>query len=45
MTVSHVDVKIPNKETMEAIKDVETGTNYEDITLKDLKKVLTYSSN
>jgi DNA-damage-inducible protein J len=31
------DVKIPNEETLEAMKDVETGNNYEDITLEDLK--------
>ena len=31
------DVKIPNEETFEAMKDVETGNNYEDISLEDLK--------
>jgi len=31
------DVKIPNDETLEAIRDVETGNNYEDVTLEDLK--------
>ncbi len=32
------NVKIPNDETLQAMKDVETGENYEDITLEDLKK-------
>ncbi|CAA6806082.1 MAG: DNA-damage-inducible protein J [uncultured Sulfurovum sp.] len=32
------DVKIPNDETLQAMKDVETGENYEDVTLEDLKK-------
>lgn len=27
------DIKIPNDETLEAMKDVETGNNYEDVTL------------
>jgi DNA-damage-inducible protein J len=31
------DVKIPNDETLEAMKDVETGNNYEDIALEELK--------
>jgi len=31
------DVKIPNEETLEAMRDVETGNNYEDIVLEDLK--------
>jgi len=31
------DVKIPNNKTLEAMLDVETGNNYEDITLEDLK--------
>jgi len=31
------DVKIPNNETLEAMRDVETGDNYEEITLEDLK--------
>jgi DNA-damage-inducible protein J len=31
------DVKIPNDETLEAMRDVETGDNYEEITLEDLK--------
>ena len=31
------NVKIPNDETLQAMKDVETGENYEDITLEDLK--------
>jgi len=31
------DVKIPNEETLEAMRDVATGNNYEDITLEDLK--------
>lgn len=32
------EVKIPNDETLEAMRDVETGNNYEDITLEDLKR-------
>ncbi len=32
------DLKIPNDETLKAMKDVKTGNNYEDITLDDLKK-------
>ena len=32
------EVKIPNDITLEAMKDVETGENYEDITLEDLTK-------
>ena len=32
------NVKIPNDETLQAMKDVETGENYEDITLEELKK-------
>jgi len=32
------DVKIPNDITLEAMRDVETGANYEDITLEDLAK-------
>jgi len=32
------EVKIPNDITLEAMKDVETGNNYEDITLEDLTK-------
>ena len=32
------EVKLPNAETLEAMKDVATGTNYEDITLEDLTK-------
>ena len=32
------DVKIPNDITLEAMRDVETGENYEDITLEDLAK-------
>lgn len=31
------DVKIPNDETLQAMRDVETGKNYEDVTLEDLK--------
>jgi len=31
------DVKIPNEETLEAMRDMETGNNYEDIVLEDLK--------
>ena len=29
-----VSLKIPNEETLEAMKDVETGNNYEDINLE-----------
>ena len=32
------EVKIPNDMTLEAMKDVETGNNYEDVTLEDLAK-------
>jgi len=32
------ELRIPNDETLEAMKDVETGNNYEDVTLEDLKK-------
>lgn len=32
------DVKIPNDITLEAMRDVETGANYEDITLEELAK-------
>ena len=32
------EVKIPNNITLEAMKDVETGNNYEDIALEDLSK-------
>ena len=32
------EVKIPNDMTLEAMKDVETGENYEEITLDDLDK-------
>jgi len=32
------DLKIPNDKTLQAMKDVATGDNYEDITLDDLKK-------
>ena len=32
------NLKIPNDETLQAMKDVETGNNYEDVTLEDLKK-------
>lgn len=31
------DVKIPNNKTLEAMRDVKTGNNYEEITLEDLK--------
>ena len=31
------DIKIPNDKTLQAMKDVQTGDNYEDITLEDLK--------
>ena len=31
------NIKIPNDETLQAMKDVESGENYEDITLEDLK--------
>ena len=32
------DIKIPNDITLEAMRDVATGDNYEDITLEDLAK-------
>ena len=32
------EIKIPNDMTLEAMKDVETGENYEDVTLDDLDK-------
>ena len=32
------EVKIPNDITLEAMKDVETGENYEDVSLEDLAK-------
>ena len=32
------EVKIPNDMTLEAMKDVETGANYEEVTLADLDK-------
>jgi len=32
------EVKIPNDMTLKAMKDVETGENYEEVTLEDLDK-------
>ena len=32
------EIKIPNDMTLEAMKDVETGENYEDVTLENLDK-------
>lgn len=32
------EVKIPNDMTVETIKDIKTGENYEDISLEDLSK-------
>ncbi len=32
------DLKIPNDKTLQAMKDVKSGENYEDITIEDLKK-------
>ena len=32
------EVKIPNDKTLEAMKDVDTGANYEDVTLEELAK-------
>jgi len=32
------EVKIPNDMTLEAMKDVETGKNYEEVTLENLDK-------
>jgi len=32
------NIKIPNDETLQAMRDVESGENYEDVTLEDLKK-------
>ena len=34
------DIQEPNDETLKAMKDIETGENYEDITLEDLKREL-----
>jgi DNA-damage-inducible protein J len=31
------EVKIPNDETLQAMRDVDTGENYEEITLDDLR--------
>ena len=31
------EARIPNEETLEAMQDVETGKNYEDIALEDLR--------
>jgi hypothetical protein len=33
-----VSLKIPNEETLEAMKDVETGNNYEETIVDDIKK-------
>ncbi|HFS85333.1 MAG TPA: type II toxin-antitoxin system RelB/DinJ family antitoxin [Epsilonproteobacteria bacterium] len=32
------ELKLPNEETLQAMRDVETGENYEDITLDALSK-------
>ena len=32
------EIKIPNDETLQAINDVETGENYEEVTLEELSK-------
>lgn len=32
------ELKLPNDETLQAMRDVETGENYEDITLDELNK-------
>ena len=32
------EIKIPNDMTLEAMKDVESGANYEDVTLEELSK-------
>jgi len=32
------EVKVPNDETLEAIKDVKSGKNYEDVALEELQK-------
>lgn len=32
------EAKIPNDMTLEAMKDVESGANYEDVTLEELSK-------
>ena len=32
------EVKIPNNMTLQTINDIETGENYEDITLDELNK-------
>jgi hypothetical protein len=31
-------MKIPNDETLEAMRDIQSGKNYETITLDDLKQ-------
>jgi DNA-damage-inducible protein J len=31
------EVKIPNDETLQAMRDVDTGEDYEEITLDDLR--------
>ena len=32
------EFEVPNKETLKAMKDIESGDNYEEIYLSDLKK-------
>jgi DNA-damage-inducible protein J len=32
------ELRIPNDETLQAMKDVKTGENYEDVVLEDFKK-------
>ena len=32
------EVKIPNDMTLQSMKDIETGENYEDVTLEELTK-------
>lgn len=32
------EVKIPNDMTLQTMKDIETGENYEDVTLEELAK-------
>jgi hypothetical protein len=33
-----ITTKVPNSKTLETIRDIETGNNYEDVTLEELKR-------
>jgi len=33
-----ITTHVPNRETLETIRDIETGNNYEDITLEELRR-------